>query len=277
MHKWLIVNADDFGIDRETTDGIIEGHLHGIVSSASAMTNCDQFDYAVNRLREVPTLRCGVHLNFYQGSPVLPANSIPSLVDPETKRFSSKIHASDSVDPTDLKAEFRAQIEKFRQFGIEPSHLDNHRPEIYLNYDLFKVVIELAAEFKLPIRMPFDSAFATGDQTLSKVSGISWSESQNIGTRVRSDLVREKIPTPAYFIYSFTAGERTELSLLEIIRSLPIGISEICTHPGLRGDRQTTELGILKSQVIREAINQNGIRLGSFDLLRFQQDGHKTH
>jgi predicted glycoside hydrolase/deacetylase ChbG (UPF0249 family) len=181
------------------------------------------------------------------------------------------------LNPTDLKAEFRAQIENFRQFGIEPSHLDNHRPEIYLNYDLFKVVIELAVEFKLPIRMPFDAAFAAGDQTLSQVSGFSWRESQNIGSRIRSELVRENIRTPDYFIYSFTAGERTEQSLLEILRSLPIGISEICTHPGLRGDRQTTELGILKSQVIREAINQNGIRLGSFDLLRFQHDHHENH
>ena len=273
MHKYLIINADDFGVDRPTTDGIIDSHLRGVVTSTSAMTNCDDFNYAMDQLRGLTTLKCGVHLNFYQGVPVLPPELVSSLICQKSGRFSPDIHASGQIDPIQLKAEFRAQIEKFRASGVEPTHLDNHRPEIYLNYALFKVVLELAVEFNLPIRMPFDLAFTKGDQTLCRLSGAPWEKVQSLGRLIRLDLVREGIRVPDYFIYSFTAGTRTEESLIEIIRRLPIGISEICTHPGFRGDRQTTELNVLKSQVIREEIRRQDIQLVSFDVFRSAQDG----
>ena len=37
LRRYLIVNADDFGMGRGVNDGIIKSHEHGIVTSASLM------------------------------------------------------------------------------------------------------------------------------------------------------------------------------------------------------------------------------------------------
>src|SRR5271157_4057137 len=77
----LIVNADDFGLTEEVSIGIVDAHVHGIVTSATIMANGAAFDAAVSISRHVPRLGIGVHLNLTSGEPVAPARNIPSLVD----------------------------------------------------------------------------------------------------------------------------------------------------------------------------------------------------
>src|SRR6266481_5597169 len=79
--KRLIVNADDLGLSRGITDGILFSHQQGIVTSASYMVNQPASEYAAERLREFPTLDVGIHLNLCQGKPVLPPSAVPTLVD----------------------------------------------------------------------------------------------------------------------------------------------------------------------------------------------------
>jgi len=76
--KRIIVNADDLGLSRGITDGILLSHLKGIVTSASLMMNQPATEYAVKCLGDdVRTLDVGIHLNLCQGSPVLPPSSVP--------------------------------------------------------------------------------------------------------------------------------------------------------------------------------------------------------
>ena len=45
--KYLAVNADDFGFTRDVNAGIVEAHLHGILTSTTLMANGGQFNDAV--------------------------------------------------------------------------------------------------------------------------------------------------------------------------------------------------------------------------------------
>jgi predicted glycoside hydrolase/deacetylase ChbG (UPF0249 family) len=273
MRRLLIINADDFGMDDATTDGIIEAHLSGVVSSTSVVTNCEGFEYALQRLKDCSTLKAGVHLNFYQGKPLVRADKVSSLINPATGKFDSTTIQYENVDPDQLKAEFRAQIQRFVDYGLTPTHIDNHRPEIYLHYNLFRVVVELAEEFQLPLRLPFDANFAGGDKALASLARVTWEIVESIGQRIRRDVLEKKIRHPDYFIYEFTALGRTEESLERILQKLPVGISEICTHPGLKGARQLEELSVLKSSNIARTIRELGIQLCSFDMLRPRREG----
>src|SRR5215472_17324382 len=59
----IIVNADDWGRDRETTQRIFECILHGTVSSASAMVFMEDSERAAAVAREA-NIDIGLHLNF---------------------------------------------------------------------------------------------------------------------------------------------------------------------------------------------------------------------
>ena len=65
----LIVNADDFGLTAGVTDGIVEAHVNGIVTSTSLMVDAAGAAYAVSRAREHPGLSVGLH--FVDDTPAL--------------------------------------------------------------------------------------------------------------------------------------------------------------------------------------------------------------
>ena len=45
--KKLIINADDFGISKETNLAIKQGYESGIITSTSIITNMEAFEHAV--------------------------------------------------------------------------------------------------------------------------------------------------------------------------------------------------------------------------------------
>ena len=61
--RFLIVNADDFGLSEGVNRGIIEAHEHGIVTSASLMVLKPSAASAAAYSREHPRLSLGLHLD----------------------------------------------------------------------------------------------------------------------------------------------------------------------------------------------------------------------
>lgn len=128
--KRLIINADDFGLSRGITEGILLAHNEGLLTSTSLMVNQSATDYAVSKLKTAPNLGCGIHLNLCQGRPVLSPKFVPSLVTSEgfflpppemSKRLSTWQVSSDEVE-----GEFRAQIQRMKSYGLTPTHADSH-------------------------------------------------------------------------------------------------------------------------------------------------------
>lgn len=98
--KYLIVNADDYGFSKGITDGILEAHERGIVTSTSLMVSTRWARYAATRSKEYPRLSIGLHGQFFPG-----------------KKFKAGDYAQ----------QLEQQLEKFRKLmGKEPSHFDLH-------------------------------------------------------------------------------------------------------------------------------------------------------
>src|SRR5580704_7573804 len=129
--KRLIVNADDFGMSRGVSDGIIQAHLHGFLSSTSLMPNMPAAEYAASCLGRVPGLGVGVHLNICQGRPILPSREVESLVDARGDFHAPAIQAHKvwfgQTDGFEIEAEFIAQIRWMKDRGIVPTHADSHQ------------------------------------------------------------------------------------------------------------------------------------------------------
>ncbi len=130
MQKRLIVNADDFGLSRGITDGILFTHREGVLTSTSLMVNQPATEYAVEQVPSVPNLGVGIHLNLTEGRPVLPAGHVSSLVNSEGIFWGPKELAGRmlrlQVSAADIEAEYRAQLRLMKSYGLTPTHADSH-------------------------------------------------------------------------------------------------------------------------------------------------------
>jgi hypothetical protein len=261
--KKLIVNADDLGLTPGVTRGIIDAHLQGIVTSTSAMMNSPCITESLAAVNhDVPELGVGVHLVLSWGRPLLPPKDVPALVDDRGNFFKFDQFAGrlSALNLDEVRAEWQAQIEAFITNGRKPDHLDSHHHSSYMSPGLFRVMLELAQKYDLPIRLP------------SKPAG----DSPAIEAFVQV-LGQHPVRYPQSCITAFYDERASLASLSEIIATLPEGISELMCHPGyadrglMEGSTYTTarekELGILTSPEIKKMLELHQIQLANFSVL----------
>jgi predicted glycoside hydrolase/deacetylase ChbG (UPF0249 family) len=133
----LIVNADDWGASRVTTERIADCFTAGGVTSATAMMHMADSQRAAQRALELG-LPTGLHLNLTQpfDGPDLP----DAVRDPQRAlaAYFGRLRRGDRVlsDPRLLRAVrwgLREQLTTFRSlYGREPTHLDGHN-HVHLN------------------------------------------------------------------------------------------------------------------------------------------------
>jgi predicted glycoside hydrolase/deacetylase ChbG (UPF0249 family) len=126
----LIVNADDWGRDSQTTDRILECVSAGTVSSTSAMVFMADSERAASLARE-RGVDCGLHLNFT--TPFSDQYCPSRLKDHQGKiaEYLRRSHLAQTVYHPGLVSSFKyvtqVQIEEFeRIFGSKPGRLDGH-------------------------------------------------------------------------------------------------------------------------------------------------------
>jgi predicted glycoside hydrolase/deacetylase ChbG (UPF0249 family) len=281
MSKQLIVNADDYGKTAGVTQGIIQAHREGIVTSTTVMMNMPQVEDALELAGDYPDLGIGVHLVFTAWRPLRPPAEVPSLVDADGYFHSQEAVLSrpNRIDTDELKAELKTQIERFRALGREPDHLDFHH-FIHISPSFFAVYVELAEEYGLPMRLPFPPE-EEWDEAATSVSMAQGLPPDLLREIVRQDIgmVQAKgIPYPDHFVQSFYGETLTLETLLSILAGLPEGISELMTHPGLAdekllatstyGKEREAEVGFLCHPQVKERIGELGIELVNFGVLK---------
>ena len=140
----LIVNADDYAMNETISAAIRASFSEGLISSSSCFSTSLFFDEEIRKAFEAGIKTFGVHLDLSFGKPI--SHAIGQDKFPER---SAKI-----LTKSQIKSEFEAQIQRALDAGIQISHLDNHRDELYWECDKFEVVYELAKQFSLPVRNP---------------------------------------------------------------------------------------------------------------------------
>jgi chitin disaccharide deacetylase len=128
--NFLIVNADDWGRDIETTDRIFECVTIGTVSSTSAMVLMLDSERAADLARE-RGIDCGLHLNFTMP---FSAPDCPSRLREHQRRlihYLRRHRLAPTLYHPGLASSFKyvaaAQMEEFeRIFGSKPRRLDGH-------------------------------------------------------------------------------------------------------------------------------------------------------
>ncbi|ALS78427.1 chitin disaccharide deacetylase [Planococcus sp. ANT_H30] len=146
----VLFNADDFGLTEGVTDGIIQAHTNGVVQSTTLMMNGLAKDYAVEKAKQFPSLRVGIHLVLTWGVPL--SKEVPSLINAQGLfKYTSSFEEMDPPRLEDVEKEWRTQLNAFIATGIPLHHIDSHH-HVHGWEALKNVVLTLAEEYCVPVR-----------------------------------------------------------------------------------------------------------------------------
>lgn len=283
--KNLIVNADDLGWTEGVNRGILEAFHGGIVTSTSLLANGTAFADAVRTAKSAPRLAVGVHLNLTDGAPAADRESVTSLLNddgmlahgPEGLLLK---RARGGLVLDEVEEEWDAQIQKVRDAGIRPTHLDGHK-HVHMLPGLFGIALRLAKNHDIEaIRVSLEesslrAALASGSQHRAGVvmkQGMQARGLKLLARDARKQATRMGIATTDYFCGIAQTGELTLEGVEQLLKNLPEGTTELVCHPGyadealqktatrLQASRQK-ELEILTDTRVRNLVASQGIRL----------------
>jgi len=285
MHKYLIVTADDFGLDQAVNEAVQQAATTGVLTAASLMVAAPATEDAVRRAQQIPQLRVGLHLTLADGWSVLPRARIPALVDAEG-RFGNRMFV-DGVRffalpevRRQLRAEIRAQFEAYARTGLPLDHVNAHK-HFHLHPTLLGMILSIGREFNLPaVRVPYEPLwFASRAGVIAAPVSAAflspWVGLMKKRLRGSGILHNDRVFGIA------CSGALNERTLLEILARLPRGVTEIYLHPATATDKplqptmrhyaHAEELAALTSPRVRAALLQTRAICGGYgDLPRIQ-------
>lgn len=279
--KKLIVNADDFALHTLVNQAIIQAHQRGILTSTSLLANGKAFDEAVQMATDNPDLGIGVHLCLVGGLDTLsdPA-AVPTLIDQNTGKLYSnyvlftKQYLTGRVSKEEIYRELSLQVSKVKNSGLNITHIDSHQ-HMHMLPGIDTIATRIAKEHGLnKSRVSYEQLFFTGAYpfTVGRYLGkAALSFFSFLAARTfRANLFKY----PNHFYGMLAGGNMQEKYLLNILESIPEGVSEIMMHPALDKQTLAAELGFdynwqleyeaLISSSAKEMIASKGIKLISF-------------
>lgn len=262
----LIVNADDFGRSRSINEAVVRAHQDGILTTASLMVNGEAAETAVQAAHDNPRLGVGLHLTLLCGTSTLSPDRIPGLVDaaghfgnnPFAVGMAYALHRGLR---TQLRAEIRAQLEKFQATGLPLDHVNGHL-HLHLHPTVLPILSELADEFAIErVRFTRDPLLlnlqiARGRYAYRLLHAALF---RALSCHARPVFVRHGW-RHTNRVFGLLQNARVDTPyLLRLLPRLPAGDSELYSHPSL--DEFPHEFEALVSPPVRDTVQQQGLRL----------------
>ena len=261
--RLLILNADDFGMCHAINEAVFRALQKGMLRSTTLMVPCPWALHAMHFLSDHPEFPFGIHLTVisdwvdYRWGPLTSKEKVPSLINEKGYfyNFERMPEFLAQVRLDQLEMEFRAQIEAVLAAGLKPTHLDWHSLRIGGRTDISDLMLRLAREYGLALRV-------AGRSSIEKV--------QSLG-----------LPASDYdFLDSYLLDPLDKSArYAQMLRDLPAGLSEWAVHPGLdtpellaiehegRHFRQA-DFDFLMSQEAKDIVKKEGIILLDYRALQ---------
>ncbi|MCK6690790.1 MAG: polysaccharide deacetylase family protein [Thermoanaerobaculia bacterium] len=222
--KLLILHADDLGMSHAENQASFEGLLSGAINSASIMVPCPWLTEAATFARGFAKADMGLHLTltsewkYYKWGPTAPRNAVSSLLDSLGYFYADCATLAAHARPEEVEIELRAQIEKAKAMGIQPTHLDSHMGCLFFTRpEFFQIYLKLGREYQIPAMLGRDML-----TQLPAAAGVTLSDKDVVVDRVLTASPEDyKGGMAAYY-------ERT-------LRALQPGVSVLLMHLAYEG------------------------------------------
>jgi predicted glycoside hydrolase/deacetylase ChbG (UPF0249 family) len=256
------------------------------------MANMPAFEEAARRVVEPnPGLGVGIHLCLTSGSPVSKPADVPLLVDREGRfrhgflGLMRLLRSGRREAGRQIGREIEAQVTKVEDAGVRIDHVDSHE-HVHMIPAVLEQVARLAGARNAVVRVPLEPLGATARSPLGLVRSLvdgRLGKRAILGclARSRGDSARRVVR--AHRVIGLMSGGRMTAEVLRtIVESLPEGVTEVFSHPGLgdglpespaysrqdrrfwRSGNRVAELAALRDRSLRDEIARRGITLARF-------------
>lgn len=158
--KVLILHVDDVGMSWDSNQGAIQAMEKGVANSLSIMMPCPWVPGFIHYLKDHPGVDAGLHLTLtsewkdYRWHPLSGKPAVPGLVDPEGALWSSVEDVVKNAKADEVETEIRAQLERARTMGLNPTHLDSHMGTLFATSEFLERYIRVGIENRIPVMFP---------------------------------------------------------------------------------------------------------------------------
>ncbi len=297
MDKYLIINADDFGMCHSHNVATMELLLKGCITSSTIMAPCAWAFEAVKFAAANPQLAIGVHWTLtsewgtYRWVPVS-TKHLPSLIDEEGFMWHESDQVEENVDIDEVEIEIKAQIERLKALGLNPSHVDNHMGSIYGietgRLELLNLAVDVAGEYGFPFRFPSKILSSQVDNDMLDIK-LDKDMVIAMASKFTEYANSKGVAMPDYLIPNDWAGpqkdsyENFKEYIYELYKSFPEGVTETYMHPAVESDelkaitanwrRRVWEYDLLRDPATKQHIEACGIKLISYRDLKKMRFG----
>lgn len=284
--KFLILNADDFGVNPSTNKAILELFEKGLITSASLLTVAQDSKDAA-KLTFANKLPVGVHLTinsddnenrWHSNSQAKSLSDNKGLLN-DNKLLALKAKSKDVTQ--ELEAQYRFMVEN----GCMPDHADNHCGTLYgINGRLFFInAFRFCKKYSLPFRFPKSPAFLERQLNRRVPSVLVLAHKMIVNTAKHYDLcLPDDIISNPYSIKKIKTYDALRAYYVDQIKNMAPGITEVFLHPSYPiGDAPSSadnewlkrefELQLLQSWDLLQVAADKGILVCSWGNAPFHQ------
>jgi hypothetical protein len=237
----LVLSCAELGVFHSGNVAVYEALGNKTATTATLMVPAPWARDAASRYRG-EDIGVGLTLNaehdLYRWAPITQA---PSLLDGEGGFPRMVADLWEHADLDEVRRECRAQLERAIYWGFDVSHIDAHLDAVQLRPEFFDVFLDLAEEFRLPLRLPDASTQHLAGfpfRALATERGVVSPDRVFLAGRgaggLASAIAGGLTGSPPVTSGEVTAEHSTGISrLTELLASLQPGVSEICLRPAL--------------------------------------------
>ena len=238
----LIINADDYGLSKSISDGIILGIREGYITSTSIMANMTWAEYAIQKALEYNIDCIGLHINLTVVKPILKNDN---LINNNGYFYYNKEQIENpKLTYQDAYNEIMAQVNAISNYSdgkLKIDHLDTHH-HLMDNPNIKQAIVDIAQKLNLTIR---------------KCNNV------------------QNIKCPDFLYRNFTINNVSIDSIKQLIEKYKNNnvVVELMTHPGLIDEYTKTVTSYLNREKELLVLKESK-KLGLFegiDLISFRE------
>ena len=271
MAKYLIINADDFGLNKEQNDAIKDLLKNKLITSTSLMSVAAQANDATDFAKDID-FPVGVHITLnsdeeaYRYPPLTGAKSLgKDYFWLESKKLTFKAKRED------IRRELEAQYRYITDKGAKVDHADSHCGTVYgINGRRFFLdAFDFCKEHNLSFRFPKTVGFLERQigmkipAPVAKLQQMIVQSAEKRGVKLLTDLVSNP-----WSIDRIKDYDTLRNYYLDAVDNCIDGVTEIFLHPALPNEsygkqwqKRDFEYQLLKSGDLLERAEDKGIEV----------------
>lgn len=276
MSKYLIINADDFGLNKEQNEAIKALLKEKLITSTSLMAVAPEAKDATDFAKDI-SFPVGVHITLNSDDKRL---LYPSLTGASSLGKDGLWYEGRKLTfkgkRKDVRDELEAQYRYIKEKGAAVDHADSHCGTVYgINGRRFYLdAFDFCREHKLPFRFPETVGFLERQIGMKIPSPVVKLQKMIVASAKKRDvkLLTDLVSNP-WSMERIKDYETLRKYYLDAVDNCLDGVTEIFLHPALPNEGYGTEwqkrdfeYRLLKSGDLLQRAEDKGVRVVSWNI-----------